>query len=514
MQGEAQIVTIGVVTTTLTFDHLLPDGIALKDFQTVGVAYATVARRVLIGDEMGLGKTIQALTTLEANDAYPAVVVCPTSLRGNWANEVAKFFPHRSVEIVAGTRPYRTQGADITIVGEAVVKNWADELAQPVALVLDESHYFKTATAQRTKAAQALADSVPAEGFVIALTGTPIQNRPIELLAQLRILGALDEIVADEYQGKRDPEFAFKFAFCRNEESKRETGHYTWDGAVDTDRLNALLRGTVLVRRERQEVLGLADTTRVPVRLSLNGALDTYRKAEADIISHVEAVAANEATIEALEKGNDPEAAAKIAALQARQAVLRAEVLVSLTTLRNLVGEAKVDATVEWVKNFFDSNPTRKLVVFAWHKSVQKALVEALAEFNPAQILGGQADVEDQKARFQNDDACRVIVCSIKAAAEGHTLTAASDVLFVELPWHPGAEQQCEDRCNRIGQEASQVFAWKILADDTIDGWVESLINEKREIYRSAVIGTTAAVADESSIASALIEKFAQRSAR
>jgi SWI/SNF-related matrix-associated actin-dependent regulator 1 of chromatin subfamily A len=498
---------------TLSWDHLLPEGIALKDFQTVGVAYATVAKRVLIGDEMGLGKTIQALTTLEANDAYPAVVVCPTTLRGNWANEVAKFFPHRTVEIVAGTRAYRTQGADITIVGEAVVKHWADELAQPVALVLDESHYFKTPTAQRTKAVQALADSVPAEGFVIALTGTPIQNRPIELLAQLRILGALEDIVADEYQGKRDPEFAFKFAFCRNEQRKAETGKYTWDGAVDTDRLNALLRGTVMVRRERQEVLGLNDTLRVPVRLTLNGALKTYRAAEADIISHCEAVAAAEAALEAAQKGDDPEAAAQVAALQARLAVMRAEVLVSLTTLRNLVGEAKVEATVEWVENFFASNPGRKLVVFAWHKSVQQALVEALAEYNPAQILGGQADVEDQKARFMTDDTCRVIVCSIKAAAEGHTLTAAQDVLFVEQPWHPGAEQQCEDRVNRIGQEASQVFAWKILADETIDEWVHEIIEAKREVYRSTIIGEAVEADDEASIGSALIARFAGQAA-
>jgi SWI/SNF-related matrix-associated actin-dependent regulator 1 of chromatin subfamily A len=498
-------------TPTLSFDHLLPQDVALKDFQTVGVAFGTVARRVLIGDEMGLGKTIQALTILEANEAFPAVVVCPASLRGNWANEVRKFFPARTVEIVAG-RTAHPVSADIVVVGQDVLKDWADQLAQPVALVLDESHYFKTPTAQRTKAAQQLADSVPAEGFVICLTGTPIQNRPLELLSQLQILGALDSVVSGEWKADEDPALAFKYAFCRNEESKAKTGRYTWDGASNLDILNERLRGTVLVRRERQDVLGLNDTTRVVVPLTLNGALKTYRKAEADIIGHVSKIASANARIEALQAGDDPEAASKIAAIQAEQKVLRAEVLVTLTTLRNLAGEAKVEASVEWVKNFFDSNPTKKLVLFAWHKSVQHALVEALAEFNPAQILGGQADVEDQKARFQADDTCKVIVCSIKAAAEGHTLTAASDVLFVEQPWHPGAEQQCEDRCNRIGQEAEQVFAWKLLAEETVDEWVHEIIETKRVVYKATIIGGEVDTDDElGNIVAQVIERFAAK---
>jgi SWI/SNF-related matrix-associated actin-dependent regulator 1 of chromatin subfamily A len=501
-------------TPTLSFDHLLPQDVALKDFQTVGVAYATVAKRVLIGDEMGLGKTIQALVTLEANNAFPAVVVCPATLRGNWANEVHKFLPGRTVEVVYGTRPYDVS-ADIIVVGQDVLRHWADILAQPNALVLDESHYFKTPTAQRTKAAQALAETVPAEGFVIALTGTPIQNRPVELLAQLKILGALDKVAPRPRKPSgpggtftdKDWEYSFKFAYCGPEHN----GHgWEFKGSSNLDKLNDALRSNVLVRRERQEVLGLNDTRRVVIPLTLNGALDTYRKAELDIISHIEAVAANDAAIKALEEGDDPESAAKVAAIQARQAVLRAEVLVTLTTLRNLAGEAKVGAAAEWIQDFFDSNPDRKLVVFAWHKSVQRALVEALAEFNPAQILGGQADVEDQKARFQADPECRVIVCSIKAAAEGHTLTAASDVLFVEQPWHPGAEQQCEDRCNRIGQEAEQVFAWKLLAADTIDQWVSEIIEEKRSVVRAAVIGGED-VSDEQGVAGQVLARLAAK---
>lgn len=497
--------------TSISFDQLLPEGFALKPFQTVGVAYASVTRRTFIADEMGLGKTIQALLTIEANDAYPAVVTCPATLKGNWANEVRRFLPHRTVEVVSGRKPYPA-AADIVIVNYDVLADWADELAQPLAFVLDESHYVKNsgtkkAPVKRTAAAQQLADSVPAEGVVLCLTGTPYQNRPIELLTQLQILGTLDKIVEGEYQAKQDPAFAFKFAFCRNERSKEETGKYTWDGAVNLGTLNDRLRGTCLIRRERETVLDLSNTVRIPVTLSLNGALDSYRKAEDDILAFLRTKAELKALLAALEDGDaDPETTAHIAGLKAEQQARAAEALVKLGQLRKLAGEAKVEATVEWVENFLTSNPDKSIVIFAWHKDVQQALVTALKAYEPAQILGGQKDVEDQKARFQAKET-RVLVASIKAASEGHTLTAASDVLFVEQPWHAGAEQQAEDRCNRIGRTADKVVAWKLLAEDTIDQDTAALIERKRETFKAGIIGEQD-TDDESGIASALLSSL------
>lgn len=505
-----------MTTATLSFDHLLPEGKTLLPFQTTGVAYASIQRRTFIADEMGLGKTWQALLTLEANDAFPAVVVCPTTLRGNWANEIRALLPHRSVEVVYGTRVYDVR-ADIVVVGESVLKNWADTLAQPNALVLDESHYFKNEKAQRSKAAQRLADSVPAEGVVLCLTGTPIQNRPVELISQLRILGRLEDVAprprkAHGENGQfsdRDWEFSFKFAYCG---PVRETHGWKFDGASNLDTLNERLRSTCMVRRERQDVLGLLDTVRREVRLSLNGGLKTYRQAESNIVNYMRQVAAADARIKALNEGDDPDKAAKVAALQAENKARRAEILVTLTTLRNLAGQAKVEAAVEWVENFLDSNPTKSVILFAWHKDVQQGLIKALADYNPSMILGGQADVEAQKARFQAKET-RVIVCSIKAASEGHTLTAASDVLFVEQPWHSGAQQQAEDRANRLGQQAEMVFSWTLLAETTIDEWVYQLISDKRRVVRAAIVGdeTEAMNAEEDDVATAILARFREQ---
>ena len=80
-------------------------------------------------------------------------------------------------------------------------------------------------------------------------------------------------------------------------------------------------------------------------------------------------------------------------------------------------------------------------------------------------------------------------MCSLQAAREGHTLTAASDVVFTSLGWTPGGLQQAEDRCNRIGQEADKVVAWQLHAEDTIDEQIGNLIAHKRGVFNKVVKG-------------------------
>jgi SWI/SNF-related matrix-associated actin-dependent regulator 1 of chromatin subfamily A len=444
-------------TQTLDFNGYLPEGVSLYDFQQVGVAYALVTGRCIIGDEMGLGKTIQALTVLAVKNSFPAVVVCPASLKGNWAREIARALPGRTVEVLSG-RKVKPVTADVVVVNYDILSAWEASLT-PAALILDESHYCKNADAARTKSALALAARVPADGVVIGLTGTPILNRPAELLAQLRILGRLEDITGPANK----PEGKFLFRYCGPENN----GYgYTFNGATHTEELNTRLRGTCLIRRLRADALGTNDTVRIPAYLSLNGALDEYRKAEKDFIGYL--------------RQTEGQAAAN----KAQQA----EAIARLTKLRVLAGLAKVPATIEWIENWLDSNTGKAIVVFAWHREVQVALRD---HFGCPAILGGQsvAATEAAKAVFQAGGA-RVIVCSIQAAKEGHTLTAASDVLFVEQPWNPGTQQQAEDRVNRIGQTAKQCFAYSALAEDTVDTFVYELIETKRAVFQAVADGT------------------------
>src|SRR3954469_9608605 len=167
----------------------------LAPFQWAGVRYALEARRAFLADEQGLGKTVQALAALEADDAFPAIVVCPASLKLNWAREAERWLPHRSVAVVEGRSAVPPRG-DITILNYEIVAAHREALARgrPRALVVDESHYVKNPHAKRTQAVRRLAAGIPEDGLRLALTGTPVLNHAEELVAQLRVLCRLEGV--------------------------------------------------------------------------------------------------------------------------------------------------------------------------------------------------------------------------------------------------------------------------------------------------------------------------------
>lgn len=448
----------------LDLSDVVPAGLAPYPFQVAGVDYALKARRTFIADEMGLGKTVQAILACEKSNVHPVIVVCPASLKGNWAREIRRWAPSRSVDVLSGRGNGHVSAADYVVVNYDIFEAWSEKLStiKAQALIVDESHYAKNPAAKRTKALVKFASEIPKNGLVLLLTGTPILNRPVELVTQLRIIDRLRE-VAPTPRGKRDDrgfEFAFKFRYCNPENNG---WGWTFNGCTNGLELNEKLRSVCMVRRERNKVLNMKATIRTRIPFTLNGGLDEYRKAEENIIGWIFKTEGSEA------------------ANRAR----RAEMIVRLNKLRTLAEEAKIAATIEWVEDWLESYPDKSLVIFAEHVAVQHALRD---HFSCPTILAGQKDVEAQKERFQSG-AARVLVCSLGAAREGHTLTAASDVVFTSLGWTPGGLQQAEDRCNRIGQESDKVVAWQLLAEDTIEEEIASLIDEKRKTFNKVVIG-------------------------
>ncbi len=137
----------------------------LTPFQWAAVRYALRARGTFLADEQGLGKTVEALASLEADDAFPAVVVCPASMKLTWQREAERWLPHRSVALVSGRVAVPPQG-DITILNYEIVAAHREALARrrPRALVVDESHYCKNPHAKRTHAVRTLAGSLPPMG--------------------------------------------------------------------------------------------------------------------------------------------------------------------------------------------------------------------------------------------------------------------------------------------------------------------------------------------------------------
>ncbi len=461
----------------------------LKPFQRAGVAYLLEQRRAFLADEQGLGKTIEALATLQADDAYPAIVVCPASLKLNWMREIARWLPGRSAQALAGTgikrsaasesstampaahadttdapaagtspdipspadiaSPSDIPAADITVVNYDILAARGQALASlsPRALVLDESHYCKNAAAKRTQAVARLASAIPNDGLVLALTGTPVMNRPPELIAQLRIIGRLADFGSGAQFGRR-----FK-------------------GADAHVRLHWHLRSRCFARRLKADVLPqLPAKTRAVVPVELDNEPE-YRLAESDVVAWLRSRPLDLRELDA-----------KVAA------ALRAERLVRLNALKLLAARGKLHAALAWIHDFCSSG--ERLVVFASHREVQRAVCERFP--HALHVLGNDSHAARDASveAFQAADASsnQLIVCSLAVAGQGLTLTQSSNVAFLELDWTPAKHDQAEDRCHRIGQQDA-VNAWYLLAAGTIDETIATLLERKRAVIDAVTDG-------------------------
>jgi len=439
----------------------------LRPFQGAAVEYARRARRTFLADEPGLGKTVQALAILEAEGAFPALVVCPASLRLNWLREAGRWLPGRSATALGGDAA--PAGVDIGVVSYDVLYRLTDALAHapPRALVLDESHFVKNPSARRTRAAQAVSAGMDPDAIVLLITGTPIVNRPAELAAQLQVLDRLD--VAGG--GRR---------------LERVYGE-----GRELDVLNRRLRRTCYVRRRKTDVLPqLPDKQRVVVPVELANRRE-YAEVQRDVARWVrdqaEADARFLASIEELEP-DAFEAAVRARGREAAQRARRAEALVRLNKLSLVAARGKLDAANEWIDAFTQAD--EKLVVFCRHREIGSRLHAAHPSAALATGVLAADRRNDEVARFQEDPQCRLIVCSLDAAGVGLTLTAASNVAFVEMGWSPAVHDQAEDRLHRIGQ-ASAVTAWYLLAAETIDERIAAVVDRKRRLVTAASDGGT-----------------------
>jgi SWI/SNF-related matrix-associated actin-dependent regulator of chromatin subfamily A-like protein 1 len=438
----------------------------LKPFQRAGVAYLLERRRAFLADEQGLGKTIEALAALEAAGAFPAVVVCPASLKLNWMRELARWLPERKAIALNGRGGTRADGReDVIVLNYEILAGRSPELRAlgPRALVIDESHYCKNAHAKRTQAVVQLAGAIPRDGLVLALTGTPVLNRPGELIPQLRILGRLEEFGSGAEFGER------------------------FRGPDAHLRLHWHLRARCMVRRMKADVLPqLPPKTRSVVPIELDNEAE-YRLAERDLLAWL-----------ATQPMDLRELDAKVAA------ALRAERLVRLNALKLLAARGKLHGALTWIHDFCASG--ERLVVFARHREIQQRVLD---HFPAAlHILGTDSAAARESAlqRFQEPDGQRnqLVVCSVEVAGHGLTLTRSSNVAFLELDWTPAKHDQAEDRCHRIGQRDA-VNAYYLLAAQTVDESIASLLERKRAVIGAVTDGREL---DDSGVVEALVREL------
>ena len=433
-------------------------------YQKEGICFGLKHKRIIIGDEPGLGKTLQSIGIVDTANAYPALVICPSSLKINWQREFEKFTDKSALVLENNVRTTWGYLLSMSVHQVAIVNYeslrkyfvwdikagkrfrlkdvvFCPQIQIFKSIIIDESHRVKDPAAQQTIFTKGLSVG---KDWVILLSGTPVVNRPEDLIAQLSIMNRLNE-----FGGRAK----FIADYCTDPKDKKAVP------AVPLSVLSKQLYDTCMIRREKAKVLPqLPDKTRVDLYVDISNAAE-YNLAASDLAAYLQEY--TECT--------DWEIRRK----------MRMEALVKFMTLRSLATKGKILQAVDFIRTFLDNG--KKLIVFCSLHEV----VDELAKYFPkaVTVTGRDSAVSKQAAvdAFQTCDNVRLIICSIKAAGVGLTLTASSNVAFIELAWTYADCCQCEDRAHRIGQK-DNVTCYYLLGRGTIDHTIYSLIHKKKSI--------------------------------
>jgi SWI/SNF-related matrix-associated actin-dependent regulator 1 of chromatin subfamily A len=437
------------------------NGFTPRPYQYQGVARGLELKRFINGDEQGLGKTMQSIATIYTADkynneiVYPCLVICPATTKINWQREWQMWTGKKAMILedkIKDTwhRYHEVAGVDIFIVNyESLRKYFVHKMPTKKtykssdiemnprvklfnSVIIDEIHRCKDRNTQQTKIALQIALG---KLYRIGLTGTMIVNKPIDTLPQLAIIGKLAN------------EKVFRERYC-------EGGK----GASNLKELNYKLNQHCFFRREKKDVAkDLPEKQRQTILCDITNRAE-YNKAKNDFVKWME------------DNGCDNEEIAR---------KLRGEIMVRMGVLKQISAKGKLNEVKEFVQEVMDSG--EKLILF---HNLHEIGDEVRRMFPAAVSVNGRmTSDEKQKAidRFQNDPNVKLIVCNIKAAGVGITLTASSRVGFIEYPWTYADCAQCEDRAHRIGQK-NNVMCTYFLGQNTIDEEMYQMIQDKRHI--------------------------------
>jgi len=520
-------------------DLNIPLKMDLFPFQSSGVDYCMKNERVIIADEMGLGKTVQAIATLKGTGKLPAIVICPKSLRYNWKDEFEKFTDIKAEVLDKKLMKNLDRYLELNILEviitnyEGVVTYFAKEIKKihralqgeifeggkvqyrglgfigydktnedfremkvikinrfnvfcqvgrdpkniievpinevekvkiikvPIlngkqklfkSVVLDEGHECRNKTTIRFKAIKQVFDE---KLIRLILTGTPIVKGPEDLAALLELLGRIEE-------------FGGRTAFLKTYTEQSSYGNNNVNQNKERlKQLNVRLRSLCFIRREKFQVLSeLPDKFRQIIRVDIDNRKE-YDHAYLSLLSYLASAGSSSSEI---------------------TRAMRAEMLVKINILKQLSAKGKISEFKEFAEQVMSQG--EKLIVFSWFK---ETAVELLKSFpGSVSITGMDSDeqVQENKKQFMENPDVKMIVVSYKRGGVGHTLTASSEVAFIELGWTYKDQAQAEDRAHRIGQK-NNVNCYYFLGRDTIDESIYKIIDSRRQIEKDATGGTT-----------------------
>lgn len=474
-----------------------PEGLQYLPFQRAGIEYGRKRGNTLYGDDMGLGKTIQVIGRINCDPSIRKVlIVCPATLKLNWMRELNKWLVRSyRIGITSGSR-WLGNYADITIINFDILERHQEAIHSTKwdLIAIDEAHYLKNRDAKRTmvmfgidkrqakklslKLERTVEPHPGAQGRIhVTATGTPLPNRASEGYGMFHWL-------APEV-----PEFSSFFKFAKAFTGSFENGNgYDANGATNLDKLQELLRSTIMIRRTKAQVLkDLPAKRRVVIEIEPDLTDSSLIAEEQEASEEFEAELDRlRAAVELAKAGTDEEYKTAVGALKQAAGFAFTE----MSRLRHETALATLPHAVEHIETALDGDPTHKVVVFAHHGDVIDGLMEAMAKKGigtaritqsvPVHLRQAESD------RFQTDPDCRVFGGGIQSAGVGITLTAAWHVVFIELDWVPGNMSQAEDRCNRIGQRNS-VLAEHLVLQGSIAALMAKRLVAKQNVIDSAL---------------------------
>lgn len=460
-------------------------GLELFRFQRDGALEILSQGKGLLADEPGLGKTRTALAVAASLFASRIAITCPASVLAHWESETKQAFAARPRGHLLGTGE-ECPGFDVVVVrsgrkqrplpccGAVICSDsllaarpaFVDDLCawSPEVFVYDEVHNAKTWTSKRSMAARAVAWS---SGRALALSGTPMFARPDEIVAAIDMTGHLGSV----FSGRRD--FVERYCVVDRFGNLRPR-------KARLKELRGKLDAHIWVRRVKSGVLSdLPPKSRQVTWLDIDTSLV---KAAHKIVDQ---------KIDNWLSGPEH--------LPDKDEIWEwcRGSLSLVSDLRRAAGLAKVGPLTEVVAGFIegDSRPgglwDRPLVVWAHHREVVQALAESVPDaVGGAEVIAGATPVDERSRIVKDFQSGRVpvLVCSIKAAGVGITLTRSADVVFAEMDWTPALITQAEDRCARIGQKRP-VQVTTYLARGSIDEAVVHVLSKKTNVLDDVMSG-------------------------
>jgi SNF2 family DNA or RNA helicase len=437
-----------------------------RDYQILDIVRMISLGSSINANEMGLGKTFEAIVAISMMNCKKILIVCPKTLMYNWQNEFLKWtnIDNNSINLIQGTPKQKKEAlckvgmSTVNIINYDIIGSKQSSMGETnevlVALqsyewdviVADEAHRIKNRTRSRTAGLKSLHST-----HKMALTGTPVQNRPNDLWS---IMHWVNPFYSTNSYWK------FVYQFCEIEDNG--FGAQIVGLTTNNDRLKMLhqINSNVMIRNVKSEVLKeLPDKEHQVLKIAMSSKQrKAYEVLEKEILLE-------------LSSGKEVNITNTLTRL------LRLQQMTSSPELFEINDNPKAEVALDLI----DGSDSKflvfsrfKTVIQQFEKTLEKAGVKCVS------ITGDTKDRQQIVDSFQNDPEIRVFLGTIRAAGEGITLTAADKVIFLDREWSPAMNAQAEDRVHRIGQK-NAVTIYDIQCSGSIDTWVEQVLNKKNE---------------------------------